>query len=150
MQLANPVLRSSGSLNRQDKSDPDVAWKVDPSINGGGLFVDMQTHALDWLDHVFGPVQEDVIRGVFESRRVVYDAEDTVSYTLLFDEWWIVSPAESLLIRLAMKRSRLPFTALKGHVSMGFFRVEPCSIDSRGSEDQRSLIYPIPHTFTNP
>ena len=45
-------------FKRQDKSDPDVAWKVDPAINGGGLFVDMQTHALDWLDYVFGPVKE--------------------------------------------------------------------------------------------
>jgi len=33
-------------------------WRVQPEISGGGLFVDLGSHALDWLDHVLGPVEE--------------------------------------------------------------------------------------------
>lgn len=33
-------------------------WRVDPIVSGGGLFVDLGAHVLDWLDHVLGPVAE--------------------------------------------------------------------------------------------
>lgn len=33
-----------------------TAWRLNPSISGGGLFVDLASHTFDWLDHVFGPV----------------------------------------------------------------------------------------------
>lgn len=36
---------------------PGSAWRLDPAINGGGIFVDTQVHVLDWLDHVFGPAE---------------------------------------------------------------------------------------------
>jgi len=48
-------------------SDLTQAWKTDPEINGGGLFVDMQTHTLDWLDHTFGnAITEDTVCGTIE------------------------------------------------------------------------------------
>ena len=41
---------------------PDQGWKVDATVNGGGFFVDMQSHALDWMDHVFGPRARSIRR----------------------------------------------------------------------------------------
>ena len=32
-------------------------WRLSPAVAGGGLFVDLGSHTLDWLDHVFGPVR---------------------------------------------------------------------------------------------
>ncbi|MFT3876808.1 MAG: Gfo/Idh/MocA family oxidoreductase [Propioniciclava sp.] len=33
-----------------------LPWRLDPRAAGGGLFVDLASHTLDWLDHVFGPI----------------------------------------------------------------------------------------------
>ncbi len=33
-----------------------TAWRLDPQVSGGGYFVDLASHTLDWLDHVFGPI----------------------------------------------------------------------------------------------
>jgi len=63
---------------------PAQAWKVDPAIGGGGHFVDIQSHVLDWLHHVFGPAREVMGVGVNAAR--TYAAEDTVCYMLVFDK----------------------------------------------------------------
>ncbi len=61
---------------------PGQAWKLDPAINGGGLFVDIQVHTLDWLDHCFGP-PADVLGLVRKLGRG--PSEDLVAYTLGWD-----------------------------------------------------------------
>ena len=33
-------------------------WRVDPTTSGGGLFVDLASHTLDWLDLALGPVAD--------------------------------------------------------------------------------------------
>ncbi|MFP4127020.1 MAG: Gfo/Idh/MocA family protein [Alphaproteobacteria bacterium] len=58
---------------------PGQAWKLDPTINGGGLFVDIQVHTLDWLDHCFGPPAD--VRGLVR-RRGDGLSEDLVAFTL--------------------------------------------------------------------
>lgn len=49
-------------LIRTQHPGPDLSgglpWRLDPRVSGGGLFVDLGSHTLDWLDHVFGPVTE--------------------------------------------------------------------------------------------
>src|SRR4029450_756175 len=32
-------------------------WRIDAARSGGGLFVDMVSHTLDFLDYVFGPIE---------------------------------------------------------------------------------------------
>ncbi len=53
------------------RTDPGTGWRVDPRISGGGLFVDLASHTLDWLDLVLGPVTSvsaEVAGGPAESR----------------------------------------------------------------------------------
>lgn len=38
--------------------NPDLQWFVDPSLAGGGAFMDMGTHAVHLLRSLFGPVRE--------------------------------------------------------------------------------------------
>lgn len=51
-------------------------WRVRPDIAGGGLFVDLGSHTLDLLDHLFGPLLG--VSGEASSAGL-YPAEDTVS-----------------------------------------------------------------------
>lgn len=58
-------------------SDPSQFWRIDPALAGGGHFVDMAGHALDFLDYVLGPVAE--VSGLAGNQAGMYAAEDIVS-----------------------------------------------------------------------
>ena len=57
-------------------ASPDF-WRTNPSIAGGGLFVDLGSHTLDLLDHLLGPLGD--VRGLASSLTGAYAAEDSVS-----------------------------------------------------------------------
>ena len=54
-----------------------------PHISGGGIFVDLACHTLDFLDFVLGPIQS--VRGHATSQLKAYPAEDSVSMSFLFE-----------------------------------------------------------------
>jgi predicted dehydrogenase len=65
--------------------DPEggaLPWRVDPALNGGGLFFDMGCHTLDILDFLLGPVAE--AKGFAANLGGAYAAEDTVVAALRF------------------------------------------------------------------
>ncbi|QIK71736.1 Gfo/Idh/MocA family oxidoreductase [Propioniciclava coleopterorum] len=43
-------------LRRPAAQDAALPWRLDPAVAGGGLFVDLASHTLDWLDHALGPL----------------------------------------------------------------------------------------------
>lgn len=73
---------------RPGSHHPAQAWKVDPAVNGGGLFVDSHIHVLDWLDHCFGPptTARSLVRRLGNGT-----AEDLVSYQLGWDDGPVAS-----------------------------------------------------------
>ncbi|MEZ4699671.1 MAG: Gfo/Idh/MocA family oxidoreductase [Rhodothermales bacterium] len=100
---------------------PAQPWKVDPTVNGGGFFVDMQSHTLDWLDHVFGPAE--AARGIAVHQAGRYAAEDAVSFSLRFGGGVIANG----LCGYATAREEEGVTVYgsEGEVSMPFFRPGP-------------------------
>jgi 1,5-anhydro-D-fructose reductase (1,5-anhydro-D-mannitol-forming) len=59
-----------------------LPWRVVPEISGGGHFVDLASHLLDFLDHLLGPVVE--AKGLASHQAGLYRAEDTVGAALRF------------------------------------------------------------------
>ncbi len=43
---------------RHQGADAALPWRLQPGSSGGGLFLDLGSHALDFLDHVLGPLRE--------------------------------------------------------------------------------------------
>jgi predicted dehydrogenase len=60
----------------------DGGWRVDPTISGGGLFVDLGSHTLDLLDWLLGPVIHT--SGVATNRGGRSRAEDHVTAAFSF------------------------------------------------------------------
>lgn len=58
-------------------SDPSQFWRIDPALAGGGHFVDMAGHVLDFLDYALGPISE--VTGIAGNQAGLYAAEDIVS-----------------------------------------------------------------------
>ena len=64
------------SISEADKQNGG-SWRVRPEISGGGLILDVGSHALDLLDWYFGPIKE--AQGFTENQSKTYAAEDIVS-----------------------------------------------------------------------
>jgi predicted dehydrogenase len=63
--------------------DPStLPWRVDPAVAGGGHFVDLASHMLDFLDYALGPI--DIAYGLASNQAGRYAAEDIVTGTFRF------------------------------------------------------------------
>jgi predicted dehydrogenase len=60
--------------DRLTTGDRVEAWRFDPAVAGGGLFVDMGSHCLDLLDFFLGPVA--AVHGFAGNTGHAYSAED--------------------------------------------------------------------------
>lgn len=67
----------------QDRDPGNLPWRVKPEIAGGGHFVDLGSHTLDFLDFILGPIQS--VKGFASNQGGMYPVEDTVSCTFQFE-----------------------------------------------------------------
>ncbi len=74
IQMVRPVQEA-------DRRTPP-AWRVQPIRAGGGHFVDLAPHQLDFLDDLFGPVVQ--VQGLAANQAGLYPAEDVVCATFSF------------------------------------------------------------------
>ncbi len=97
---------------RPRRLHPRQAWKLDPAINGGGLFVDAQVHTLDWLDHCFGPPRDAqaLVRSLSSS-----GVDDLVTYSLGWDAGQVASG--TYCFGAGPRTDNLTIYAAKGSVS---------------------------------
>ena len=64
-------------------AEPDnLPWRVLPEIAGGGLFVDLAAHTLDYLDCFLGRIQS--VQGYATNQAGYYPAEDVVIGSFVF------------------------------------------------------------------
>ena len=59
-----------------------VPWRVDPALSGGGFFFEGACHTLDFMDFLFGPVED--VRGFAANQAGAYRPEDVVTASLRF------------------------------------------------------------------
>jgi len=59
-----------------------LPWRVIPEISGGGFFMDLACHTLDYLDFMLGPIES--ASGYTSNIGNQYPAEDTVSASFSF------------------------------------------------------------------
>lgn len=68
--------------SRDDLDPARLPWRVDPAVAGGGRFVDLASHMLDFLDFALGPVHR--VEGIASNQAGLYPAEDVVTGTFRF------------------------------------------------------------------
>ncbi|WP_373236246.1 Gfo/Idh/MocA family protein [Cohaesibacter celericrescens] len=118
---------------------PDQIWKIDPTVGGGGCFVDMQSHTLDWLTYVFGmPV---AVKGLKKRQGNQYQAEDLVSYLMDFGGFPTVGMCA---YATAERQESVTIHGDKGSASMSFFKPTAVALTVDGVEQQIEISDP-PH-----
>ena len=60
-----------------------IPWRFLPDVGAGGVFVDMGSHVIDFLDYLFGPIGD--VDGFAANQAGLYPAEDFVSARFSFD-----------------------------------------------------------------
>lgn len=104
---------------RQFKRPNDVSaqsWKTDPKIGGGGSFVDMQTHTLDWLGYLYGHPKQ--IKGQKKQLLDLHAAEDFVSFLADFGA---VTVSGLFNYSASFDEEYVLLHGTKGTAKMGFF-----------------------------
>jgi predicted dehydrogenase len=67
----------------EDMNPGSPPWRIDAARSGGGLFVDMVSHTLDFLDYVFGPIAS--VRALAGNQAGAYGPEDVVAASYRFE-----------------------------------------------------------------
>lgn len=94
-------------------------WRVDPKIAGGGLFYDLASHQLDYLDFLFGPVTE--VKGLAQNQGGFYAAEDTVSAIFAFENGITGTGNWCFVVDKSAEQDKIEITGTKGKVSLPCF-----------------------------
>jgi predicted dehydrogenase len=106
-----------------DERRGNLSWRVDPEISGGGHFFDLASHQLDYLDYLFGPVQE--VKSFALNQAGLYKAEDFVSSAFTFKNniagtgtWCFSASPES-------ERDIIEIVGERGSIKFSCFSFEP-------------------------
>jgi len=66
----------------QPTDQDQLPWRVQPAVAGGGFFVDLAAHTLDYLAYFFGPIAQ--AQGYAANQGGYYQAEDIVTGSFVF------------------------------------------------------------------
>ena len=128
--------------NQMRELEPgELPWRFDPVVSGGGLFIDLGSHALDALDMLLGPVTEVTGRadrvaadsGVEDRVVAQFMHESGVAGTALWDFASGGAPADYIMIR-----------GSKGSVRCSVFTHTDVELNIDGQETTHSFPDP-PH-----
>jgi 1,5-anhydro-D-fructose reductase (1,5-anhydro-D-mannitol-forming) len=115
-----------------------LPWRVLPEQAGGGHFVDLACHALDFLDYALGPIVE--VEGFAVNQAGLYPAEDAVSMSFRFASGALGvgrfcfaahRPADEVVV-----------TGSEGEIRFATFADDPIAIVGPGGDRQEVIANP--------
>ena len=116
-----------------------LPWRVIPEISGGGRFLDLASHMLDFLDFTLGPIAR--AEGFASNQDGRYAAEDTVSASFVFESgvhgvgvWSFSSFGES---------DHTEIVGTTGRIRFSNFAAEPISLVSEDGIQRFPVANPL-------
>ncbi len=125
----------------QDDLNPEnLPWRVLPEISGGGYFIDMGSHQLDYLDYLFGRIVS--VKGIAQNLSGLYPAEDTVSASFLFESgvvgnglWCFTVPEPGVM-------DRIEIIGTNGKIEFPTFEKASIRVIASKDEERYSIAWP--------
>lgn len=122
---------------------PD-SWRVEAKLAGGGHFLDLASHTLDYLDYLLGPLSN--VRGTAANLASPYAVEDTV--TVAFKTAGGVPGAVACNFASAVRDDMLRVTGTEGEVSFSVFGTD--AVRFEGAAGVESYAIPNPPHVAQP
>jgi predicted dehydrogenase len=132
------TVRIDLSTPLQSPAPGELPWRLDPQVAGGGLFVDLASHTLDYLDYLLGPIQAAC--GFAANQAGAYPAEDIVSGAFQFASGvqgvgqWCFSSAQS--------RDRIDLTGTSGRIRLTTFDESPILLENEAGTQSLAIFNP--------
>lgn len=124
----------------QDFEADNLPWRVIPRISGGGYFIDMGVHQLDFLDYVFGPINK--VCGFAENRSGLYSADDYVSACFQFESGVMGNGIWSFTVPEQGVRDEIEITGTTGVLRFATFQRSPIRLITTAGEQKIDIDWP--------
>jgi predicted dehydrogenase len=111
----------------EDLDPAALPWRVRPEVAGGGRFVDLASHTLDFLDFALGPIRE--ARGLASNQGGRYPAEDIVTGTWRFESG--VHGVGAWCFTAGDRCDRTEIVGTAGRIAFSTFGAEPVELTTR-------------------
>jgi predicted dehydrogenase len=118
--------------------EKELPWRVLPEISGGGLFVDLAPHMLDFLDYILGPITS--VQGLASNQVGLYPAEDIVSGAFRFQSG--VQGIGTWCFSSFRKNDNTEIIGSKGKISFSTFDAQPIKLTTLNGETEYAVAYP--------
>jgi predicted dehydrogenase len=123
---------------RDEELAATLPWRVQPEVAGGGRFVDLAAHQLDFLDYILGPIRS--VQGFAANQAGHYPAEDIVSGAFVFESGvqgmgtWCFSTFDAL--------DRTEIVGSKGKITYSTFDDTPVMLTTADGTQEFTIGYP--------
>lgn len=107
----------------QEEKTGVLGWRVKPEISGGGHFVDLASHQLDFLDFLFGEVKE--VKSFATNQSGLYTAEDFVSASFTFQNNIVCTGTWCFSCSPESNRDLIEVIGETGTITFSCFAFEP-------------------------
>lgn len=114
-------------------------WRVDPAVAGGGRFVDLASHMLDFLDFALGPIRH--AHGVAANQAGRYAAEDIVTGTFAFESG--VQGSGAWCFTAGTRRDRTEIVGSAGQITYATFGAEPIVVTTAAGTRELAIENPV-------
>ncbi len=125
-------------IAREDLDPQNLPWRVDRVVAGGGRFVDLASHMLDFLDYLFGPIIE--VHGLAANQAGKYAVEDIVTSTFRFATG--VQGTGTWCFTASENRDYTEIVGSEGKLAYSTFDAKPIALTTRDGMTEFSLEYP--------
>jgi predicted dehydrogenase len=122
-------------------------WRVQPAISGGGYFFDLAAHQLDYLDFVFGPIEE--AKGFATNQTDYYKAADLVTGNFKFKNGIMGIGTWCFSVNEVAQKDELTIIGSKGIIKVPFFGKPEFSIEKSG-ESIKTYMFKLPKHIQQP
>jgi predicted dehydrogenase len=125
-------------LSPDELSGASLPWRVIPELAGGGRFVDLASHTLDFLDYALGPIVE--VAGLASNQAGRYPAEDIVTGTFRFASG--VQGTGTWCFTAFDKFDKTEIVGSAGKISFSTFDATPVKTSTLEGVDESVVEYP--------
>ncbi|GAB2533305.1 Gfo/Idh/MocA family protein [Rufibacter soli] len=119
---------------QKDLQPDNLPWRVQPEIAGGGLFFDLASHQLDYLDFLLGPISKAT--GQTANQAGLYPAEDLVTAQFTFASGALGTGVWCFTVDPAQFKDEMEIIGSQGRITFPAFAPEPIKLEtSAGLEE---------------
>ncbi|SDN89054.1 Gfo/Idh/MocA family protein [Alkalicoccus daliensis] len=119
--------------------EEEMPWRLQKDLAGGGLFYDLASHTLDYLDFLLGPIKE--VRGFASNQTGRFEVEDIVSGSYIFES--SVHGTGTWCFSAFDREDRNEIVGTKGSIRFSTFGQSPIQLRTRDREEEWMIENPL-------